>query len=70
LSGAIFPISTAPGWLQALTYVNPVTYGVDGLRGAIIGSSQFPLWIDFAVLGIFSIGVILAGAYLFERMKA
>ncbi len=70
LSGAIFPISTAPGWLQTLAYINPVTYGVDGLRGAILGTSQFPLWLDFAVLGLFSLAMILLGAYLFKKMKA
>lgn len=70
LSGAFYLISTAPGWLQTLTYVNPVTYGVDGLRGAILGTSQFPLWLDFAVLGVFSILMVLLGAYLFKKMKA
>ncbi len=70
LSGAIFPISTAPGWLSAIAHVNPVTYGVDGLRGAVLGSSQFPLWLDFAVLALFSLAMILLGAYLFKKMKA
>ena len=70
LSGAIFPISTAPGWLRSVAYINPVTYGVDGLRGAVLGASEFPLWLDFAVLAIFSLLMILLGAYLFKKMKA
>lgn len=69
-SGAIFPISTAPGWLRTIAYINPVTYGVDGLRGSILGISEFSLWLDFAVLAIFSLAMILLGAYLFKRMKA
>jgi len=73
LSGAIFRIDTAPGWLQTLAYINPVTYGVDGLRGAILGGSEFqlfPLWLDLTVLAIFSLAMIVLGAYLFKRMKA
>lgn len=72
LSGAFFQISTAPGWLQTLAHFNPVTYGVDGLRGATLGSSysQFPLWLDFAVLGLFALAMILLGGYLFKKMKA
>jgi ABC-2 type transport system permease protein len=69
-SGAIFPLSTAPGWLWSIAYINPVTYGVDGLRGSILGVSEFPLWLDFAVLAIFSLAMILLGAYLFKKMKA
>ena len=72
LSGAIFRIDTAPGWLQTLAYIDPVTYGIDGLRGTILGGSQsqFPLWLDFSVLALFSIAMILLGAYLFKKMKA
>lgn len=73
LSGAIFPLGTAPGWLQTLAYIDPVTYGVDGLREAIIGESGlqlFPLWLDLAVMVIFSLAMILLGAYLFKKMKA
>ena len=69
-SGAIFPLSTAPGWLRSIAYINPVTYGVDGLRGSILGVSEFPLWLDFAVLAIFSLAMILLGAYSFKKMKA
>lgn len=71
-SGAIFPLSTAPGWLKLIAHINPVTYGVDGLRGAIevSGYPEFPLWLDFAVLAIFSLAMVLLGAYLFKKMKA
>ncbi len=72
LSGAIFPLATAPGWMQAVAYINPMTYGVDGLRGAISGASaaQFPLWLDIAVLGLFGMAMILLGGHLFRKMKA
>lgn len=70
-SGAFFPLSLAPEWLKSIAYINPVSYGVDGIRESITGvSGFFPLWFDFAVLAIFSLVMILLGAYLFKKMKA
>jgi len=69
LSGAIFPLGMAPGWLKAIAYIDPVAYGVDGLRGVIIGVSEFPIWLDLAILGIFSLAMVLLGAYLFKKMS-
>ena len=39
LSGAFFPLAGAPGWLEVLMRLNPLTYGVAALRWAIYGSS-------------------------------
>ena len=36
LSGALFPLTNAPAWLQTLSSLNPLTYGVDAIRGIII----------------------------------
>ncbi len=68
LSGALYTISTAPGWLQTLAYLNPMTYGIDGLRASILGVSQFSIWLDLGVLFAFTLAVFLIGAYLFRRM--
>jgi len=35
LSGAMFPMSKAPFWMKALMTVDPLTYGVDGLRNIV-----------------------------------
>jgi ABC-2 type transport system permease protein len=32
LSGALFPLSGASGWMRDLMYINPLTYGVEALR--------------------------------------
>ncbi len=32
LSGALYPVAGLPTWLQVLTRVNPLTYGVDAMR--------------------------------------
>lgn len=66
LSGALFPIDRLPTWLRILSYIDPLTYGVDGLRGALIGISQFPIWLDFLVVGVFLALATIIGSYLFS----
>lgn len=44
LSGAMFPVASAPGWMRTLMTVDPLTYGVDALRNvihaALVGSAE------------------------------
>jgi len=68
-SGALFPIDNLPIWLSFITYINPVTYGVDALRMAILGVSQFPLYVDLIVLTGFAVVMFTIGTRTFERMK-
>lgn len=69
LSGALYPINTLPNWLKVLTYIDPLTYGIDGLRYSIQGSSvaQFPILLDFGVLLGFCCLTLIVGTYLFKR---
>jgi ABC-2 type transport system permease protein len=69
LSGAFFPLDNLPAWLKTLAFLDPLTYGVDGLRGILINSSFFPLWLDFLVLGAFALVTFLVGTFAFERMQ-
>ena len=69
LSGALFPISNLPPWLSPFIFINPITYAVDGIRGAMIGISQFSLAFDFFVIGMFAFIMILLGTYAFKKMK-
>lgn len=69
LSGALFPIDVFPQWLQYLAYLNPLTYGVDGLRGSLIGTSQFPIFLDLTILLAVSAAVISIAAYLFTKAE-
>lgn len=70
LSGSLFPLENLPKWLNVLTRLNPLTYGVDGMRSALGGPAQFPLFLDFAVLLGFWACTTAAGAILFRRMPA
>jgi ABC-2 type transport system permease protein len=40
LAGVFFPVDQAPGWLQVLSKLNPMTYGVDAIRQIMLGSAQ------------------------------
>jgi ABC-2 type transport system permease protein len=69
LSGALFPISNLPSWLSTFTSLNPLTYGVDVARGAILNVQTFPTYIDFAVLIGFSLIMMLIGTKSFGNMQ-
>ena len=69
-SGALFPLDNLPEWLRILTILNPITYGVDAIRGSLLGVSTHPLWFNFLVLGGFTLGIILLGAHLFKGSEA
>lgn len=70
LSGSIFPLNTAPRVLQILGKLDPLSYGIDGLRHVLVGVSTFNPWIDFLVLAGFSLIVLFIGKHLFEKMEA
>ncbi|MBL7075088.1 ABC transporter permease [candidate division KSB1 bacterium] len=70
LSGAFFPLDNLPQWLKVISLLNPLTYGVDGLRGSLIGLSAFPLIMDFVLLlGFFAL-MTGVSTYLFARSEA
>ena len=66
LSSALFPLERLPLWLKYLTYINPLTYGVDGLRHCLIGSAHFSLAVDVFVLLGFCTAMIGLSTFLFK----
>lgn len=69
LSGALFPINSLPTALKAIVYLNPLSYGVDGMRYGLLGASTFNPLVSFAVLSVFTIAMIILGGYLFRKIK-
>ena len=69
LSGAFFPISSLPGWFSLLTLLDPLTYGVEGIRYGLTGVSQINPAICFGVIGGFAIVISVIGAYLFRKVS-
>jgi ABC-2 type transport system permease protein len=70
LSGIFYPIENLPLALRVVSYLNPLTYGVDGLRGALISVSFLPWIINLVLLTGFCVGIVLLGTFLFERNEA
>lgn len=69
LSGALFPLAGLPSVLAAITILNPLAYGVDGLRGTLASSFHFGWSLDFTVLILLTILVLWIGAYLFSKIQ-
>ena len=69
LSGALFKLNDLPQIINTIVRANPLTYGVDGLRGALTGISQIGLVTDFTVLLIVIIALNAIGAYLFSKIQ-
>jgi len=53
LCGLFFPIEQLPVWLRPLSYVLPLTYGVDVLHASIHCPPHLPLALDFGLLATF-----------------
>lgn len=69
LSGALYPLNNLPIGLVVATRIDPLTYGIDGLRGAFIGMSHFGAATDAAVLcGVATVFLGL-GAYSFSKIQ-
>jgi len=70
LSGALFPLSGASGWMRLLMRLNPLTYGVDALRVTLFpgATSELPLWTSIGVLAAFSL-VVFAVAFVMANRR-
>jgi ABC-2 type transport system permease protein len=69
LSGALFPLKTVSTVLHALAAIDPLSYGVDGLREAFTGQVYFGWQLDLAVLSIVSVLFLVIGGRLFNRIQ-
>ena len=69
LSGALFPLDQIPQWLTVLTYLDPLTYGVQGIREAMVGDSKVDVWLSFLIMSGFTALVIFFGSLLFKKIK-
>jgi ABC-2 type transport system permease protein len=69
LSGALFPLGDAPAPIRIIASVDPLSFGVDGLRTTLIGVAHFGIPTDLAVLAMFSALFLGVGGYLFSRIQ-
>lgn len=69
LSGALFPIDSLPSWLKSLTLLDPLTYGVEGIRYGLSGTSQVNPFLGFVVMAGFTVFMVVLGAALFRKIN-
>jgi ABC-2 type transport system permease protein len=80
LSGAMFPLASAPPWMQTLMVLDPLTYGVDALRNVVLSGLELPagsvplaglvrwdMLTDVSVLGLAALLLVGLAAVQFDR---
>ncbi|NUR90150.1 MAG: ABC transporter permease [Nonomuraea sp.] len=66
-SNALYPTDVMPGWLRAISTINPLSYQVDALRALLLGTPGH-LGLDFLVLVIAAVAGITAASLLLPRL--
>ena len=69
LSGALFPLGNIPTVLSVVTNVNPLSYGVEGLRYSLSGSAFFSPLLSLTVLVGVTVVIMLVGMYQFSKIE-
>jgi ABC-2 type transport system permease protein len=69
LSGALYPLRNLPKVLAILTRIDPLTYGVDGVRTILTGATHFGATADALVLVVVATLLLSAGAWRFSKIE-
>ncbi len=69
LSGALFPLTGLPKAIQLIIRINPLSYGVDGIRGILSHQMHFTFHTDLFILLAFTLATLAAGSYLFSKIE-
>ena len=77
LSGAFFPLTSVPKWMEILSRLDPLTYGVDAMRQVMLGSQAeraaleklvlHPVYIDIIFLLSFSLVMVGVSILAFRK---
>jgi ABC-2 type transport system permease protein len=70
LSGALFPLKDIPPVMKFFAAIDPLSYGVDGMRSALIHQGVFGELVDVAVLAGLTLAFLAIGARQFSRIEA
>jgi len=67
-SGAVYPTSAFPGWMRALSSIDPFTYAVHGFKVLVLKNTGFAaIGTDIAFLAAFTVITMAAAILLFKR---
>lgn len=69
LSGAMYPLKKLPLFLKYAAILNPLTYGIDGLKHILLGNHafDFPFYLDISVLILSSLIFLFLSTLVFKR---
>jgi ABC-2 type transport system permease protein len=67
LGGVFYSVKLLPPWAEALTHANPIFYMVNAFRYGLLGSSDVPLWIAYALMLAFVVGLAALGLWLLKK---
>lgn len=69
LSGALFPLVGLPKLLELITRLDPLSYGIDGMRAVLLEQSAFHPALDAAVLAVVGAVLLVIGAWRFSKIE-
>ena len=69
LSGSLFPLQGLPAGILWVAKFNPLTYGIDGIRGTLTGAYHFGFASDMLILVIGGAALLAVGTYLFSKIE-
>jgi ABC-2 type transport system permease protein len=82
LAGVFFPVDRIPVWMEVLSKINPVTYGVDAVRQVLLGSRladaglgvtvlghTMTLVQEVALVGLIGVAFVASAAWAFGRQE-
>lgn len=67
-SNAIYPVSLMPGWLKAISSVNPLSYIVDAMRALLVTGDLSSLPVDILAIAIATGGLLALASFSFRRI--
>ena len=79
LAGVFFPVNNVPDWLEVVSKVNPLTYGVDAIRQIFLGSDvalgvtvlghTMTILEEVALIGVMGATLLGAAVLAFNRQE-
>jgi ABC-2 type transport system permease protein len=67
LGGVFYSVKLLPAWAEAGTHLNPVFYMVNAFRYGLLGVSDVPLWVAYALMLAFVAALASLGLWLLNR---
>ncbi|MDR0184430.1 ABC transporter permease [Lysobacter sp. UC] len=67
LGGVFYSVKLLPPWAEAMTHANPIFYMVNAFRYGLLGVSDVPVWVAYALMFGFVVALASLGLWLLKR---